>query len=223
MSTYTTLASRGDPLSTNRRMSVFLYPNRSGTDNECENAITNGLTHAFDLLYDYGAIGYYEIAINYDHPGLPDDDKVTFKSEFAGWYEDQGYTATGAHMGVSGNFIGGRADAADCSGCTSWVTHRDCVTGVGGAKEEFKNTAIQEVLHTYIRYDLDSVSSMCEEDEHDLGTIYWDGAISPMATGYALSAPRQGDCKSQTEWTVYSTKLSSCTKKAVDYTGNTET
>lgn len=220
---YTTLATGGSV--GNRNLRIYLYPNTSGTDNECENAINNALQSMGDQLLNYNSIDYYEININYDHPNLSDGSKSEFKSNFNSWYHNQGYDAyDGCHTGVSGNFDGGLADGADCSGCTAFVNDRDCVVGVGTAKEVFKNTAIQEVLHTAIRNDISGVQSLIEDSEHDLGQVWGDGAVSPMATGYVDTHSRHGDCSTSNAWIgTYKTKLTGCTKLAVYETADVET
>ena len=220
---YTTLASGGSY--GDRNLRVYLYPNRSRTDNECKNAINNALQRMGDDLIDANSIDYYSIRINYSHPELRDDSKGEFKDNFSSWYESEGYgTHDGCHTGVSSNFYGGRADASNCSGCTSFVTDRNCVVGVGTAKENFKNTAIQEVLHTYIREYIDDMEYWIDDNEHDLGQVYGDGSVSPMATGYTGEHAYHGECSPDNGWRgYYDTKITGCTKGAVYDTAKEET
>lgn len=207
------------------KLIIHLYPNQSGTDNECENSITNALNHMGQQLLEWLSIDYYEIGIDYAHPNLDDSGRLDFYYAFDDWVHQTGRSSyDGCHVGVDGSFSGGAAAPSDCSGCTSFVSSTVAVVGVGTFKEHFKNTAIQEVLHTSIRKDLGSVKEyLGDNNEHDLGVVYSDGSVSPMATGYEDTHARHGQCDTKNVYFgFYNTELTYCTKNSVYRTAEAE-
>jgi len=224
MGNYQVLNSRGDPISADRHMIVYLYPNAYHLDNEAENATNAAITSLGDQLYNNGIIGYYEININYDHPYLEADDRHTFLDNFNTWYQNQGYDDyKGAHVGLENDFVGGKAFLSNSSGGTIFTNSWPAVFGTYGVKEEWQNTAMHEVMHTMIREDLSSVADMIVEEDHDLGIVYSDGSVSPLATGYAEEHAHQGTCSPSNAYAGYYKKsLSECSKDAIEYTAQEE-
>lgn len=83
--------------------------------------------------------------------------------------------------------------------------------GTGTVAEAFRNTAIHEALHTYLR------SSLWSGGEHELGKIDFYNSITPMAAGYADEEPR-GECNQAAVRLGYTTDLTQCTKDKVKAT-----
>jgi hypothetical protein len=76
------------------------------------------------------------------------------------------------------------------------------------------NICIQEALHPFISYDYDEVNSMCEGNEHHLGTDFSSNNRSPMCTSYD-GADGKGSCESWAWQHGHTTTLTDCTEKAL--------
>lgn len=224
MSDFTVQYNRGDPISASRPFYQYVYRNSSNVDSDTD-AILNGLQHAFDQLYDYGAIDFYEVSLYDYYAWLDDSSKDTFKNEFDSWINGAGYLDyKGDHLGVADGFKGGKADPGDGADPTVFEGGQSSVAGtdseVGDFKQFYKNVAIHEAFHPAIDSALDSVQSMIEDTEHDLGFIdpYEELACTPMATGYESTHAYHGSCADGGWSGPYTTFLTDCTKKAVKET-----
>lgn len=235
MSDYNIIHSRGDPLS-GPPLSVYLYPNNSAQDDDAS-AIADYLKTALDQIF-YDSIDYYDISIYNGYLNLRGDTKDHFWTDFTDWYSttttNHSSTTTysdyaGCHMGIAGGFNGGRAHGCDGDNRTAYNRGAAAVTGVlNSVKEFYGNIAIQELFHTIIRDDLGSVNSMIVDEEHDLGIIYGDGSVSPMATSYegdfgSEDHAHHGECSPDNAFfETYKATLSNCTVDGARYTSNAE-
>jgi hypothetical protein len=88
-----------------------------------------------------------------------------------------------------------------------------------------QNVMLEEVLHNFVNQSHSKVAAMYEDEEHDLGTVYsgafGDGPVSPMATGYADSHGRHGDCATDAPWNLsYDENITDCTYDGLYYTSD---
>lgn len=208
-----------------------MYANTSAQDDDVT-AVANFLRDALDQIFN-DSIEYYEITVYNGYLQLPDDTKGTFFNQFGSWFQNtttnHSSTTTysdysGCHMGISGSFNGGVAWGGTN---TSYNYGRAAVTGVlSGVKEHYGNIAIQECFHTIIRDDLPQMDGLIEDEEHDLGIIYSDGSVSPMATSYegdlgSTDHAHHGSCDPNNAFVgTYKRQLTSCTIDAARYTSN---
>lgn len=232
MASYSALHSRGDPLAANRHTYLYLYPNTSSENSTCENEVADAIKGAFDQLYDNAVIDYYEININYDYPNKDDSTKSDFQTGFydefldnEGDYRDY----TGCHVGVANGYDHAGAENANSPGGSAFATAVGADVGTAGSQSRYTNFAVQEPMHSYMRWDLSEVRAMGDGDshmhEHDLGVIY-SGLkhVSPLATLYESTHAQHGDCTDAASWAgTYSNSITNCTIDAVDYTASYET
>lgn len=222
MGNYTVLESRGNPITADQPLSWYIYPDSNSEENLCESPIRTALTHALDQLYDYSAIDYYDLNINYDHPNVSYSSRGDYLTKFNNWLDSKGYSSyAGTHLAVENGFYGGKADNG--TGVSSFNSGRAAVAGVSLYVYPYiKNTVIHEALHPTIDEDLFDVWAMLSDgDDHDLGKVYGDGSISPIATSYDDSHARHGECTSNAVYLeTYKTELTDCTKEAVKVTAN---
>lgn len=131
---------------------------------------------------------------------------------------------TGCHMAVSENVSGGLADEG--TGVSAFNEGKKAVCGSFDYDSRTKQVAMQESLHTFTRWDIIKNTDLIDSNEHDLGTIYSDDDVSPMAAGYAQGwgAPaNNGKCDTG-KWASWgrSNQLTSCTVDAIAKTINEE-
>ena len=227
MPCYTTLHSGGYKYTSDERMLMYLYPNDSLDDKEAKNAVANGLRDACEAVYNYSSnIGYYEINYTDTHPKINTDDqsKCDTLGDWGVWYSNNScggstYDArTGSHALVVGEHLGGCAYSGTP---TAFNTSKAAVVGTGGGvKEQFINTAVQEVFHSFINGGVikNKYSYLIKNDDHDLGKVYGDCSISPMASGYEDSHARHGECSSSNAWCgTYTRRPTDCTDRGMDY------
>ena len=193
---------------------VYWYPNSSAEDDECKNEMTDALKGALSDLLSYGAIDYWEIGINYDHPNLADDSLSEFRNSgddgesFKGWLKDQGYwDYYGVHVGVSENF--------------------DDTGGTEGLQGRYTNFAVQEPVHQFINYSEIEGTYLADsgnnQHEHDLGEVTSNFYLTPMATLYWDTHAQHGYCAEEEDWWGdYTDTITWCTKEAVEWTADDE-
>jgi len=134
--------------------------------------------------------------------------------------DDEGHDDihNGCHMGVAGGFASGVAAASNSNDSNGFNDGKRAATGVGTAKEVFKNTAIQESLHTFLNENLSGITYDIYDTEHDLGMVHTDDAVSPMMSGYSDDHGSHGECSTNAWKTGYTTKVTRCTKDGVHET-----
>lgn len=226
MGCYTTLHSGGYEYTYDERIIIYLYPNTQYDKNEAENAIANGLRDACErVLSNASNVGYYEINLNTDYPNvLSGSGKCDMLGNWGSYYStyycgDSTYDSrTGSHMLVTADHSGGCAYVGTP---TAFNTSKACLTGTyNGIKELFINTAIQEAYHNFLNQDAINTndSSLIEDDDHDLGKVYGDCSISPMASGYDDTHARHGNCSPSNAWCgLYKRRPTDCTVAGMDY------
>lgn len=182
--------------------------------------------------------------------GLDDSDKSTFNQQFNDFLTDeisgdehsQNYLTNnrGALLGIADGFDGGGGCGSpldfycDAPENSSFCRGVPPIMGTAsGNDSKIKTLAIQETLHMFISYDhieslmMDGenlVESGGRHHEHDLGTIYSDGSVSPLAITHEHEGhPHHGKCAAPTDREfggTYSQTLTSCTKYAVKETAS---
>lgn len=231
----TVLSSGGDPLQSGPKAFTVFYPNSSAEDDECKNEMESALRNALSDLLSHGAIVYWEIGINYDHPDLADGSLDEFRNpgsdgtSFKEWLKNQGYWGNrGVHIGVSDDFDDAGADSGADSQCgTAFSTSRAAYVGTGGTQGRYTNFAVQEPVHQFINYSVIDgtylVDSGSHMHEHDLGEITSNFYLTPMATLYWDTHAQHGHCTTETSWYGdYTNTITQCTKDAVDRTASNE-
>jgi hypothetical protein len=229
------LAYGGSAWSDGPHAFVFWYPNTSAEDDECKNEMTDALEEALSDLLSYGAIDYWEIGINYDHPNLADDSLSEFRNSgddgesFKGWLKGQGYwDYSGVHVGVSENFDHAGGDSGGDTQCgTAFSTARAGYVGTEGLQGRYTNFAVQEPVHQFINYSQIEGTYLADsgnnQHEHDLGEITSNYYLTPMATLYWDTHAQHGYCAEQDSWWGdYTNTITRCTKEAVDRTASDE-
>lgn len=224
---YKLQTSRGDPLSAENRMSIYQYPNRGETDNECENAMLDALEVACDQLYNNGVVGYYEISITYDHPNLGNEDSTSgcdgwgMLDEFREYLEPKN-PPVGSHLLATGYISYGCGQLGN-DGATPFNSNwQACVMGTELAKQFWKNGGIHEVHHNYLDSSV-ITDSYIEQNQHDLGKLYCSGTdeTSPMCTSYENTAGDRGYCSDNCDFDqAYVTDLTYCTVDGMDQTAS---
>lgn len=214
----------GDQTVGDRYFIVYMYRNDGDEENEIRNAIVDGLSNVATDLLDYGAIDFYRLAMVDDFIYGDDSDKDAFWSDFKSFMNSKEYHTDhiGCHMGVGSAFYGGYANASDY-GSNSFNDGKLAITGINHAKQQFKNVAIHEVLHTFLDNNLSGIESDIEDGtEHDLGKVYDStGGLSPMGTGYVNSHADHGTCSTDAWRLGYTTEITDCTLDGVQETANT--
>lgn len=219
------IATGGD-YGSDEQMFVYLYPNKSGDDNECENALANALQYMGEQLLDWGAITYYSIRINYDHPNLSASDRGELLSKFKSWCKNNGYDLyKGAHLNISGQIYNGKSRGGDYDGNSSFARWNPAVMGTGyGVKELLKNGVIHETLHSFISDRITGVENKIDDTEHDLGKVFYPGETTPMSTAYENKHGPHGSCSNDAPFgQLYVTDLTHCTKDSVTLTADRDT
>lgn len=203
-------------------MDFYLYPNRSKVDEHCENAFANALDDLGQQALNLEACWKYRVYISYEHPSLDASSKDAF---WDGWVDYSIDQKDGCHIAATEAEIGGRAFSPTDEG--SFVKPVKAIVGYTNPKELSKNIIIQESLHTYVNrlnvQDMVNTSSShpTKHEEHDLGMVYGDGSVSPMATGYVSEHDDHGTC-SPNNWylNTYKTRMTDCTKTGLKRTSN---
>lgn len=130
-----------------------------------------------------------------------------------------------SQMRAGAEGIGIKECSSDFSKSTRYTAFSQggmATTGVCNNVGLRRNSAIQEVLHLFIRNDQDNVSSLYgSEDEHSLGWVDPYQILSPMLTYHVDDNEPAGDCKRDTD-TIdgYTDYITTCTSKAVGRTAN---
>ena len=215
---YDTLKSGGNVSADKAKLHVYLYPNTDNEVNEIKNAIANGYDRVCSDLLSYGAIEYYGIYYTpYERVNGGTSNRDEFWDDFKSYMNSKGYddTYNGCHMGIAGGFPSGVAQASNDNSSNGFNDGKRAVTGIGTAKEVFKNTAIQEALHTFLNENLSGIQYDIDDNEHDLGMVHTDGAVSPMMTSYSDSHGSHGECTTNAWKVGYTTKVTRCTKDGV--------
>lgn len=224
MASYTTLSSGGDSSTSGPEMYVYLYPNESEEDDECEDEIHAAIDDNLSDLLNKGVINYYEIYISYAHPSLDESDISMFRSQFTDWLGSR-LDYKGIHVGVADGFDDANGQDVEGSDCqTGFSTGTHAVVGTSASQDKYTNYAVQEPMHNVIRYDLPKVQDLIHPDgtkmhEHDLGNIDVYQRVTPLATLYESTHADHGDCATPEDWNGnYRSLITSCTVDAVDYT-----
>ncbi|PSQ49207.1 hypothetical protein BRD15_03890 [Halobacteriales archaeon SW_6_65_15] len=255
---FNSLHSGGDECTTERAY-IMLHPNTSYEEDsflQSSDDIPTALDGAFSQLLNANAISYYEISIldtsvaNYpDFSDLTNnniDDK--FKAYLTTDSSQDNGTGTnlknynGLHLlvhsaGCNEDICGGEyADdvcgdegqeySAFSRGVMGW-TGAECNTHSGMRK----NSAIQEVVHGFIRYKGIDYQDLCHDDstpttylEHRLGKVDKYGRITPMLTYHddESNLVNAGKCDgySANDNYDFTQTLTSCTETAVKQSAN---
>lgn len=239
-----------------KRMYVMLYPNTSYEEGFLESGddIPSAIHDAMQQLESYGSISYYSLdrfdTSNYNYPDLNISTWEDIRDGFRSFLEDGSKNGTGTNLknGYIGSHLlvhseGCSADdsiaayeASDsCSdnssafsrGVMSW-TGSECNLDSGLRK----NSAIQEPLHTFIRYeDIEGIHDLTNDndgtirrfEEHRLGEVS-DFDVTPLLTYHADEDPREkGDCDGDgTSVDGHTQQLTWCTKEAVKLTADNQ-
>lgn len=229
---FETYDSGGDSSGTHQ-LNVFVYPDGTSEDDLCENQVAPGLAESFEQAYNESSvIDYWEVAITYEHPyqWSYGDDKYDALENFRDYLKDQSFLSTGSHLLIDDSYEGGLADGGDitCNDSredprSGWNDWAPAVHGTNGDSGNYlKNISVQEALHNFIDVCVPGVSSLVDDDEHDLGQVYqnvWNDTASPMTTSYISDHADHGDCESDANWDGdYTQHVSSCTVDALDET-----
>lgn len=226
MSCYSTIHSGGDKFTSDERILIYLYPNTTETKNEAENAMANGLRDACEYVYNYsGDIGYYEINVNTAYPsvntGTGARDMLNKWKDWLSKNSCNGSTydsRTGSHNLVTHEYYGGYAKVGTP---TAFNTSKAALTGMKSyVKEAYINTAIQEIFHNFLNKSAieNADPTLIDKEDHDLGKVYSDCSVSPMASGYEDTHARKGACSPSNAFCgSYTRRPTSCTEEGMDY------
>lgn len=223
MVSYSTIRSGSNSSnSSDETLTVHLYPNTSSDDSQCENTLADALDVLGQQALDNDSAYRYEVKISYDHPNLDTSSKDAFWNDWRG-YSNGRDSYAGSHVAVNSKNIGGRAQSPRNPG--AWNGSFDAICGFADPVEHYKNTIIQEVLHSFIDQSLSSVESRYSDSEHDLGTVYsgavGDGPTSPMCTSYEDTHGRHGSCATDAPWNwTYTTALTDCSLNSLKDTSD---
>lgn len=248
--------SSGGSKSNGAEMYIRLYPNYGGQYGNCSSGsyITSTLTSAMNQLLNWDSIGYYQLSrFNVSDYNYPEVDASsgwsTIANEFEDFLKNSNGTgdnlknAIGAHTLIHGggcshndgtaSYEDMESNDLDCSSYSSFTVGRMAWSGVCSDIGLREASAVQEPLHTFIRWHHPSVKSMLGDhdenddiwryDEHSLGKVNYDGYITPMLTYHQgdwsdNASSYKSDCQDDTSLIYgYTANLTSCTKRAVDY------
>lgn len=227
---------------------------RGGFLSQSSDDIPTALDGAFNQLLNANAISYYDIDIldtsveNY--PDLSDLTQENIGDKFKAYLttdssQDNG-TGTnlkdykGLHLfvhssGCNDDICGGEY-ADDPCGDTKYSAFSRGVMGWTGSECNThsgmrKNSAIQEVVHGFIRYKGIDYQDLCHDDsspntylEHRLGKVNEYGRITPMLTYHDDESQlvEEGKCEgySGNDNYDFTQTLTSCTETAVEQSAN---
>lgn len=240
---YNWLAYGGDT-SKDEGAVIYLYRNRTGVDewvyNGSKQEVANAIDNGFGSLLSQGAIDYYEVYLyegSQDYPGLSDSTRKEYKGAFSDWLnntlsDDYYPSLTGCHFGVTNGFddAGGQATGTSPSS-TAFLQSNWMVLGTGSNNtSRIKSFSIQEPMHTFLSYDVaveyGYTKSRSTTHEHDTGSIYSDGSVSPMLTTWTNCGKRSDhsgheSCSPDNTCSgAYSQSLTNCTVQAVTFTAD---
>lgn len=216
---YTYLGGTGSDSTYHLRM--FVYPDTKYERWEAHNTVKDALSYFGDQLHAGDAITKWSL-YSYDYyPRIEEDNAYDYRLEFRDWVPRD---LVGVHLALCDNFANGIADGGDAPGWTGFSRRTHAVAGVSTSASRYMNTAIQETAHPVINNDLDIVESMLthNDDEHELGKIYWDDDASPMTSGYGTDTSKYGTCDSGEPYNGESHNITNCTNEAVKYTARDE-
>lgn len=253
---YNDLDSGGSACTT-KRAHVMIYPNSSYEEDyflQPSDDIPTALDGAFNQLLNANSITHYDIDILdtsvAEYPGFDNlEDSSDIDTKFRNYLTDGSSSGNGTgtnlknyigvHLlvhtsGCNENIAGGEAADGLCSsdylsgfsrGVMGW-TGSECNTHDGMRK----NSAIQEVVHGFIRYNGIDYEDLCNDPdgnhyrEHRLGKVNRYGRITPMLTYHDDESDlvNAGKCDgySANDNYDFTQTLTSCTETAVEQSAN---
>lgn len=178
---------------------IFVYHNASGDENEAK-TVTDSLANFLDKCVKHG-VGGYRIYYNSEAVG----ENLSSFSDFKSWVGSNN-DYVGEHIILERTWDGNNQAASDGDNAWTGRGHAYIDMDTMDTIEEIKNLASQEVSHNFIQNH--------SGNEHYLGVVYWDGAVSPMATKGLDSSHygQNGPCSKPWSWSGYYKNLASdCT------------
>lgn len=244
---------------TTERAYIMIYPNTSYEEDhflQSSDDIPTALDGAFNQLLNANVISYYDISIlDTSVAKYPDfsnlTDRDTIEKKFQNYLttdssQDNGtgtnlkdykglhlfVHSSGCNQGMAGgeyadDKCGDSEYSAFSRGVMGW-TGAECNTHDGMRK----NSAIQEVVHGFIRYKGIDRQDLCHDSsnpakisrEHRLGKVNKYGRITPMLTYHDNESDivKEGKCEgySGNDNYDFTQTLTSCTETAVEQSAN---
>lgn len=244
---YTVREARGDPISSNCQLYIWLYANKSDDEPEVDDIVPY-LKETLNQVYDNTIVDRYEINVYDGNPDITETSQIYdggFKEDWRTWLSNHSFTDyKGVHVCVTDAYDMATAEYVETSdfdsttpnGRTAFTTKTDATVGTAsGNRERYCNFACQEPMHNVIRADLDYVNDMFDSNsishEHDLGHVTGNGAVTPLATLYAGDDPRldadhasHGECSTPYSYgDKYHNILTDCSIDAINETAQVET
>lgn len=232
--------------SDSKTMRVYLYAwyESNIESTKAGHPIVESIRSTCQELFDYGAVPGYTIERfpikkeSYDYYGNKgdyvtfrdyleaDNGSNTFLNTYIGCHtfiHSKDCDTTNVTAEGGGDDCGSTPDGSAFNDCTWAVTSDAC-----SSEDLVRNSAIQEVVHQFIRayqYQVEAMLGDGDEDgeityydEHTLGKVEssTDG-LTPMLT-YHSDMRDHGDCRTGLLPRGFSQNMTSCTKDAVKYT-----
>jgi hypothetical protein len=196
-------------------MHVRFYANFSDAE---ESAIDSTYEPAMKEVMDQlsNNVGPWYIHEYSERPCVAGSDKYEMKDNFNDYIDnssDDLWQKYGAHVLVTDDCDSGVADGGNDPDHNAYVNDLAAIVPLDTSDYGI-NICIQEALHPFISYDYDEVNSMCEGNEHHLGTDFSSNNRSPMCTSYD-GADGKGSCESWAWQHGHTTTLTDCTEKAL--------
>lgn len=178
---------------------IFVYHDATGDENEAK-TVTDSLATFLDKCVNHG-LGGYRIYYNSEAVG----ENFSGFGDFKDWVGSNN-DYDGGHIILERTWDGNNQAASD--GDNAWTGRGHSYIDMSDMDfiEEIKNLASQEMSHNFIQ--------TYSGNEHYLGVVYWDNAVSPMATKGLDSSHygQNGPCSKPWSWGGYYKNLASdCT------------
>lgn len=215
----------------NEDLKLYLYPNTDDAESIIDNEIGPAL-EAFCEQIMPNIIFNYQIYKCNTRPLKPTDiDAEKMLNDHWGpssWEDKE--EVEGVHMLVyKGPCTCGYADAPNDEG--AWANSQAAVQSYGGgsyAANAIGAAGIHEAMHPLINKTNSNVESMIKttdstySHEHDLGVVYWEGAVSPIGLGYVNDDEGHvwhGNCSPDNTYNMsFTHDISWCSEDALCYT-----
>lgn len=180
---------------------LYIYPNTYREDLDHMTEACSAADKMCSQLQSYGALDYYAV-YQYDKTESDHDypycDESDFLGEFRAWYTGKYDDRQGTHICFDEDTSGGKAEGGNTVSGSAFNTSRAAVAGfseISGGRATICHEALHTMIieDTVVGYESDDLA---ENNEHELGRVYYSDEVSPLANNHSGNASPEGDCSS---------------------------
>lgn len=205
---------------------AYVYPNTSGADGLAAEA-ADALRTLFRHVVDETSVGSYDVSVwSGAYPGIGAASADDYRPSFEDWLHNDpdgpDAVAAGCHLAVSTDFGDGQAETGDGEGEgeDAFLAGKTAAVGYTGyGLDQFRTLVAHEALHAFVddRLAVAELDYDPTVDEHELGSVTAEGAVTPLAMSYD-HAPGAGRCSSDASRTGYTRAPTDCANRTLEST-----